>query len=78
MALADVAFWLALMSAVGQDASAVTLEMKTNFLRAVRSTIRSTAEVVSAGRRVVFGQAWTRDDEQRLVAHHPLTCLRGP
>jgi uncharacterized protein (TIGR00369 family) len=76
MTLADVAFWLALMSLSGPDDPSVTLELKTNFLRGARSDLRSTAEVLSAGRRVVYGQAWTRDDEDRLIAHHTVTYLR--
>ena len=53
------------MSVMGQEDPAVTLEMNTTFVRAAQGELHSTAEVIWAGRQVVYGQAWTRDDEQR-------------
>lgn len=76
MTLADVAFWVAIMTVGGADEAAVTLEMKTTFLRGARSTLRSTAEVLSPGRRIIYGQAFTKDGDERLVSHHTLTYVR--
>lgn len=75
MALADVAFWIALMTVHGVDDPAVTLEMKTNFLAAARSDLMCTARLVSDGRTVAFGTAETVADS-RIIAHHTLTYLR--
>lgn len=75
MALADVAFWIALMTVHGVDDPAVTLEMKTNFLAAARGDLTCTARLVSDGRTVAFGTAETVADS-RIIAHHTVTCLR--
>jgi uncharacterized protein (TIGR00369 family) len=77
MALADVAFWLAATTRVGDPESNFTLEMKTNFLRPGATDLLTTARVLRAGRRVVFGDAQTVDEAGELVAHHTLTYLRG-
>ena len=53
MALADAAFWLAAMTSIGEELMAVTLEMKTNFLKGAKGTLRCEARVLHAGRRVV-------------------------
>ena len=77
MTLADVAFWLAAMTRIGEDMSAVTLETKTNFLRAATGDLVCRAEVMTAGRRVVYGTATTFDPQDRALAHHTFTYLRG-
>jgi uncharacterized protein (TIGR00369 family) len=76
MALADVAFWIALMTVHGVDDPAVTLEMKTNFLAAGAGDLTCTARLVSNGRAVAFGTAETLDADSRIIAHHTLTYLR--
>lgn len=76
MALADVTFWIALMTVHGAGDPAVTLEMKTNFLAAATGNITCTARLVSNGRTVAFGTAETVDTRLRIVAHHTLTYLR--
>ncbi|CAN5193713.1 hypothetical protein BH18CHL2_BH18CHL2_11120 [soil metagenome] len=76
MALADVAFWLALMTKTGEERMALTLEMKTSFLRAARSDLLCDARVLKAGRRIVYGVASTMDTGGELVAHHTLTYMR--
>ena len=58
--VADVATWLAIMTLVGEEPMAVTIEMKTTFLRGASSDITCAAEIVKLGRRVVFGLATTR------------------
>jgi uncharacterized protein (TIGR00369 family) len=76
MALADVTFWIALMTVNGVDDPAVTLEMKTNFLAAAAGDLACTARLVSNGRTVAFGTAETADSDGRLIAHHTMTYLR--
>lgn len=76
MALADVAFWLALMTKTGEERMALTLEMKTSFLRPARGDLRCEARVLRAGRRIVYGEASTFDAVGTLVAHHTLTYIR--
>ncbi|HEY8655216.1 MAG TPA: PaaI family thioesterase [Candidatus Limnocylindria bacterium] len=76
MALADVAFWLALMTNTGEERMALTLEMKTSFLRPARGDLRCEAHVLRAGRRIVYGEASTFDAADTLVAHHTLTYIR--
>jgi uncharacterized protein (TIGR00369 family) len=76
MALADTAFWLAVMSAIGEEKMAVTLEMKTNFLRGAKGSVRAEARVLQAGRRVVYGEASCFDDSGQRVSHHTLTYIR--
>lgn len=76
MTLADVAFWIAIMTTGGVHDPSVTVEMKTNFLRAATTDVISRAELLSDGRRIAYGTASTRDRNERLVAHHTLTYLR--
>jgi uncharacterized protein (TIGR00369 family) len=75
MALSDTAFWFALMSLQGEQLMAVTLEMKTNFLKGAKGTLRGEARVLQAGRRVVYGEASCFDEVGRRVSHHTLTYL---
>ncbi len=77
MALADVAFWIACTTRVGDPETTFTLEMKTNFLRPGATDLLTTARVLRAGRRVVFGDAQTVDEAGELVAHHTLTYMRA-
>lgn len=71
--VADVAMWLAIMTRNGVDTPAVTVEMKTNFLRSTATDLVSTATVVHPGRRLIFGAAQTVDTAGRLVAQSTLT-----
>lgn len=71
--VADVAMWLAIMTRYGPDTPAVTVELKTNFLRSTAVDLVSTATVVHPGRRLIFGTAQTVDSDGRLVAHSTLT-----
>jgi uncharacterized protein (TIGR00369 family) len=76
MALSDAAFWLAAMTSIGEEKMALTLEMKTNFLKGAQGTLRCEARVLQAGRRVVYGDAFCFDDSRKRVSHHTLTYLR--
>lgn len=74
--VADVAMWLAIMTIDGPETSAVTAEMKTDFLRSTAAGLVSTATIVHPGRRLIFGTARTADSAGRLVAHSTLTYMR--
>jgi uncharacterized protein (TIGR00369 family) len=76
MALSDAAFWLAAMTSIGEEKMALTLEMKTNFLKGAKGSLRCEARVLQAGRRVVYGEASCFDDTLKRVSHHTLTYLR--
>ena len=79
MAAADVAMWLAIMSALGPDAaSSVTVEMKTNFLAALAGAqdFRCAATFLKSGSRLIYGTADCRDLTGRLLTHHTLTYIR--
>jgi uncharacterized protein (TIGR00369 family) len=76
--VADVAMWFAIMSLTGEEPMAVTIEMKTSFLRGATTAISSRAEVLKLGRRVVFGTATTVDESGRAVAHTTLSYVRAP
>ena len=64
MAAADVAMWLAITNTLGPKAtSAVTVEMKTNFVSALKGAQEfcCTAQIRKAGSRIVFGTAECRE-----------------
>ncbi len=75
--VADVAMWLAIMTRTGEEPMAVTLEMKTSFLRGARSDLVSRAEILRLGRRVAFGVAATTDVDGQMAAHSTLTYARA-
>ncbi len=78
MAAADVAMWAAIVNSLGRSAArAVTTEMKTNFLSAVkREDFWCTAKVLKIGSRLIFGTAESVAQDGRLLAHHTLTYIR--
>jgi len=77
MTLADVAFWIAGMTVMGEDPSAVTLQMSSSFLRpAALGDLRSEARILRAGRRILYGEASVTDVRGNLLTHHVLTYLR--
>jgi len=75
MMLGDVATWIALMSVAEDGQKAVTLEMKTNFLAPASTDLHCEGRVIKAGRRTVFCDATTHDDDGRQVAHHTVTYM---
>jgi uncharacterized protein (TIGR00369 family) len=75
--VADVSAWLAIMTLTGEEPMAVTIEMKTSFLRAATSSITAEANVLRLGRRVAFITATTVDAEGRPVAHSTLSYARA-
>lgn len=77
MAAADCTMWIAIMTMLGRTDMAVTVEMKTNFLRGAHAEdIWCTAKVVRMGRRIIYGTAECRDSEDKLLTHHTLTYIR--
>ncbi len=78
MTLADVAFWVAIMSTTGSTETAVTLEQSSTFLGAPRTDLVCDAELLRTGRSVLYGTAAVLDTHHNLVAHHALTYLRPP
>ncbi len=75
--VADVAMWFAIMSLTGEEPMAVTIEMKTSFLRGATTGISSRADVLRLGRRIVFGTATTSDASGTPVAHTTLSYVRA-
>jgi uncharacterized protein (TIGR00369 family) len=76
-ALADVAVWLALMTLVGEEPLAVTVQLSTQCLRGARGDLRCEGRILAAGRRIVQGEAATTDAAGGLVARHALTYVRA-
>jgi uncharacterized protein (TIGR00369 family) len=74
--VADVAMWLAIMTRTGLEPMAVTIEMKTSFLRGTAGDITGTAQLLRLGRRVAFGEAKVLDEAGSLVAHSTLSYIR--
>jgi uncharacterized protein (TIGR00369 family) len=76
--LVDTAMGCAVSSTLPADATFTTLELSTNFVRAItQSTGRVHAEgrVVHSGGRVVTTEARVYDDTDTLYAHAKSTCL---
>lgn len=72
MTLADMAIYCAILSVVGLKPMTVTNELKINFLRpAIGGDVLARAEVLKAGRRIVYGEIrlWMADDPKKLIAH---------
>jgi acyl-coenzyme A thioesterase PaaI-like protein len=77
MGAADVAMWLAIMTLRGMDERWVTSDMKTAFLKSVRSEgIACVARVLKPGKRTIYGTAECRSEGAGLIAHHVLTYAR--
>lgn len=75
--VADVAAWLAIMTCTGEEQMAVTIEMKTSFLRGATTDIVCRADVVKLGRRIAFATAQTHDTSGVLVSQSTLTYVRA-
>lgn len=77
MTLADVSFWIAGMTVIGEDPSSLTLQMSSSFLRpATLGDLRSEARILRAGRRILYGEASVTDVQGNLLTHHVLTYMR--
>ena len=76
-AIADGAMGWAYMTTLGEGESYTTLEMKINFLRAVRAgTLAARARVRKAGRSVGLIECDVVDERGEVVAYAVSTCLK--
>lgn len=67
--LMDTAMGGAVMSSIDDGRLCATIEMQTRFHRpAVSGELSATAQIITAGKRVVHLSAETRDREDRLIA----------
>jgi uncharacterized protein (TIGR00369 family) len=76
--LLDSSMSCAVHTALPEGASYTTLELKVNFVRAVRLDgvkLRCEGTVVHLGGRVATAEGRVTDDEDRLVAHGTTTCM---
>jgi uncharacterized protein (TIGR00369 family) len=75
-AVADAAMGWAYMTTLGEGESYTTVEMKVNFLRAVRTgRISARARVKNAGRTLGLIECDVLDASDKLVAHAVSTCM---
>lgn len=71
--------WLAIATRLGTRERAVTVEMKTNFLRSLRKKpFLCRARVLKVGRQLVYGTAECFAPGPGLLTHHTLTYIRLP
>jgi len=79
IAAADVALWLAIATRLGAHERAVTVEMKTNFLRsATREGFLCRGRILKLGRLLVYGTAECFTPHRGLLSYHTLTYMRLP
>jgi uncharacterized protein (TIGR00369 family) len=75
--LADAAMGYAYAATLGEGQTFTTIELKINFLRAVRkTTLTAEARVVKAGSTVGYVECDVQDQTGRLVARAASTCLK--
>jgi uncharacterized protein (TIGR00369 family) len=75
--LSDAAMGLAYAATLGEGETFTTIELKINFLRAVRQgSLTAEATVVKAGRTLGYVECEVKDQEGRLVAKAASTCLK--
>ncbi|MBY0227643.1 MAG: PaaI family thioesterase [Gemmataceae bacterium] len=75
--LADAAMGWACAATLAEGESFTTVELKVQFLRAVRKdTITAEAKVVKAGASIAYVECDVTDGQGRLVARASSTCLK--
>lgn len=75
--LADAAMGWAYGATLADGETFTTIELKINFLRAVRSsTLTAEAHVVKAGATLGYVECDVKDDQGRLVARAASTCMK--
>src|SRR5213593_4019319 len=75
--LADAAMGYAYASTLGEDEAFTTIELKINFLRAVRKgKLTAEAKVVKAGGTVGYIECEVKDEAGKLMAKASSTCMR--
>jgi uncharacterized protein (TIGR00369 family) len=75
--LADAAMGWAYAATLAQGERCTTVELKINFLRAVReATLTAEAKVIKAGSTLGYVECEIQDEQGRLVAKAASTCLK--
>ena len=75
--LADAAMGFAYASTLGEDETFTTIELKINFLGAVRkATLTTEASVVKAGSTLGYVECEVKDQTGKLVAKAASTCMK--
>jgi uncharacterized protein (TIGR00369 family) len=75
--LADAAMGFAYAATLNADETFTTIELKINFLRAVRQgALTAEARVVKAGRTLGYIECDVKDEMGRLVAKATSTCMK--
>jgi uncharacterized protein (TIGR00369 family) len=75
--LADAAMGYAYAGTLGEGETFTTVELKINFLRAVRkATLTAEARVVKAGNTLGYVECDVKDQAGRLVARAASTCMK--
>jgi uncharacterized protein (TIGR00369 family) len=75
--LADAAMGMAYAATLAEGESFTTVELKINFLRAVRqATLTAEARVVKAGATIGYIECDVKDEQGRLAARAASTCLK--
>lgn len=77
MGAADVAMWLAIMTARGTKEVRVTSVMETAFLRSGKNeAIVYAAKILKLGKRMAYGTVEAIGSNSGLLAHHVITYAR--
>jgi uncharacterized protein (TIGR00369 family) len=75
--LADAAMGMAYAATLAEGESFTTVELKINFLRAVRqAALTAEGKVVKAGSTVGYVECEVKDGQGRLVAKAASTCMK--
>jgi len=75
--LADAAMGYAYAATLAEGETFTTIELKINFLRAVRkATLTAEARVVKAGRTLGYVECDVKDAAGKLVARAASTCMK--
>src|SRR5437764_4090249 len=75
--LADAAMGYAYAATLGEGETFTTIELKINFLRAVRqATLTAEARVVKAGSTLGYVECEVKDQAGKLVAKAASTCMK--
>jgi uncharacterized protein (TIGR00369 family) len=75
--LADAAMGWAYAATLAEGESFTTIELKINFLRAVRqATLTAEARVVKAGGTLAYVECEVKDQDGKLAAKASCTCLK--
>src|SRR5882724_2333392 len=75
--LADAAMGYAYAATLGEGETFTTIELKINFLRAVRqATLTAEARVVKAGSTLGYIECDVKDQTGKLVARAASTCMK--